>query len=183
DVDQPLGESFGVRLNGVYEDGDSFRHHVDLKRYGINPTAAVLIGPDTRVDLSYEYFHDRRTADRGVPADGDEPIRGHTRTFFGDPDISFARADVNLATFAIEHRFAEGLTLRNRTMFGDYDKFYQNVFANSFNPVTGLVRLQGYNNRNDRRNLFSQTDLIWENRLAGIDQTILVGFEVGREKS
>ena len=68
-------------------------------------------------------------------------------------------------------------------MFGDYDKFYQNVFANSFNAGTGLVTMQGYNNRNDRKNLFSQTDLIWENHLAGIDQTLLFGFEVGREKS
>jgi len=31
--------------------------------------------------------------------------------------------------------------------------------------------------------MFSQTDLIWETRLAGIDQTLLFGFEVGREKS
>jgi len=183
DVDQPLGSNFGVRINGVYEDGDSFRHHVDLKRYGINPTAALELGPDTRIDLSYEYFHDRRTADRGVPADGDEPVRGHTKTFFGDPGLSFARANVNLATFAIEHRLSEGLTLKNRTMFGDYDKFYQNVFANSFNPGTGIVTLAGYNNRNDRQNLFSQTDLTWEGRLAGIDQTLLLGFEVGREKS
>jgi len=183
DVDQLLGDNFGVRINGLYEDGVSFRHHVDLKRYGINPTAALLVGPDTRIDLSYEYFHDRRTADRGVPADGDEPLRGFNRTFFGDPDISFARANVNVATLAVEHRFAEGLTLRNRTSFGDYKKFYQNVFANRFDDATGLVALAGYNNRNDRTNLFSQTDLIWENRLAGIDQTLLFGFEAGREKS
>jgi len=183
DVDQPLGSNVGVRLNGVYEDGDSFRHHVDLKRYGLNPTAAVELGPDTRIDLSYEYFHDRRTADRGVPANGDEPIRGHTTTFFGDPGLSFARADVNLATFAVEHRFGDSLTLKNRTMVGDYDKFYQNVFANSFNPASGIVTLAGYNNRNDRRTAFSQTDLIWESRLGGIDHTLLLGFEVGREKS
>ena len=183
DVDQPFGDNFWVRLNAMYEDGDSFRRHVDLKRYGINPTAALLIGPDTRVDFGYEYFHDRRTADRGVPANGDEPLKGFSRTFFGDPDISFARVNANVATLAVEHRFAEGLTLRNRTMFGDYKKFYQNVFANSFNPATDLVALAGYNNLNNRRNLFSQTDLIWENRLAGIDQTLLFGFEVGREKS
>jgi catecholate siderophore receptor len=188
DVDQPLGDALGLRLNAMYEDGDSFRRHVDLKRYGINPTAAVLIGPDTRIDFGYEYFHDRRTADRGVPADGDEPIKGFTKTFFGDPDVSFARVNANVATLAVEHRFAEGLTLRNRTMFGDYKKFYQNVFANSavLTPTATLperVRLAGYNNRNNRRNLFSQTDLIWENRLGGIDQTLLFGFEVGREKS
>ena len=112
DVDQPLGAGSGVRLNAVYEDGDSFRHHVDLKRYGINPTAAILAGPDTRIDLSYEYFHDRRTADRGVPANGDEPLKGFARTFFGDPDDSFAKADVNIASVAVEHSFGEGLTLK-----------------------------------------------------------------------
>jgi catecholate siderophore receptor len=183
DVDQPLSSTLGVRLNGFYEDSDSFRHHVELKRYGINPTIALLAGPDTRIDLSYEHFHDRRTADRGVPAKGDEPLRGFTRTFFGDPGKSFSKADVNVATFALEHRFSEGLTLRNRTTFGDYQKFYQNIFPSGFNAATGQVTLAGYNNRNNRRNLFSQTDLVWENRLAGIDQTLLFGFELGRERS
>jgi catecholate siderophore receptor len=188
DLDQPLSGAIGLRLNGVYENSDSFRRHVDLKRYGINPTAALLVGPDTRIDLSYEYFHDSRTADRGVPSRGDEPVKGFTRTFFGDPHISYSKADVNLASLAIEHDFGSGLTLKNRTMFGDYDKFYQNVFANSavLAPTAALperVKLGAYNNRNDRQNLFSQTDLVWENRLAGVNHTILFGFEVGREKS
>jgi len=183
DLDQPLSGTLGVRLNGLYENSDSFRHHVDLERYGINPTGALQVGPDTRVDLSYEYFHDRRTADRGVPANGNEPVRSHTRDFFGDPGQSFARANVSVATLAVEHHFAEGLTLKNRTLLGDYDKFYQNIFAGSFNAATGLVALSGYNNRNDRKNLFSQTDLVWENRLGGLDQTLLLGFELGHEKS
>ena len=173
----------GIRVNGMYEDSDSFRRHVDLKRYGINPTAALLVGPDTRIDLSYEYFHDRRTADRGVPADGDEPLRGFTRTFFGDPDNSFAKANVNVATLAVEHEFGDGLTLRNRTMFGDYDKFYQNIY-----PGRLRCRRPGHGRRSagattiatTAQNLFSQTDLVWENRLGGIDQTLLFGFEVGR---
>ncbi|HEX4761272.1 MAG TPA: TonB-dependent siderophore receptor [Sphingomicrobium sp.] len=183
DLDQPLAGGVGLRLNGMYEDGDSFRRHVDLKRYGINPTVGVLVGPNTRLDFSYEHFHDRRTTDRGVPADGNEPLEGHDRTFFGDPGESFAKANVDVATVALEHHFREGLTLRNRTVLGDYDKFYQNIFGTAFNPNTDLVTLDAYNSVNDRKNLFSQTDLVWENRLAGIDQTLLFGFEVGRQKS
>jgi catecholate siderophore receptor len=188
DVDQLFGSAFGVRLNVLYEDGENFRHHVDLKRYGINPTVAFLASPDTRIDLSYEHFHDRRTADRGVPSKGDEPLKGFRRSFFGDPDDSYSKADVDLASFAVEHRFGEGLTLRNRTLFGSYDKFYQNIFANSAvlaatATLPERVRLGAYNNRNNRRNLFSQTDLVWENRFGGVDQTLLFGFEVGREKS
>ncbi|HVU31625.1 MAG TPA: TonB-dependent receptor, partial [Sphingomicrobium sp.] len=137
----------------------------------------------TRIDLSYEHFYDRRTADRGIPADGDEPIRGFTRTFFGDPSISFARANVDLATLGLEHDFGGGLKLRNHTMLGDYRKFYQNVYGNGFNRATGLVTLAGYNNRNDRKNIFSQTDLVFDNRLGGIDQTLLLGFEIGHEHS
>ena len=182
DVDQALSGTVGARLNAMYEGGRSFRNHVELHRYGINPTAAIVSG-NTRIDLSYEHFHDRRTADRGVPADGDEPIRGFTRTFFGDPDVSFARADVDLATIAVEHDFGGGLKLKNHTLFGDYSKFYQNVYPRGFDAATRLVTLGAYNNATDRTTLFSQTDLVWENRLAGIDQTLLLGFELGREKS
>ncbi|HET7605374.1 MAG TPA: TonB-dependent siderophore receptor [Sphingomicrobium sp.] len=182
DVDQPLSQTVGVRLNAMYEGGGSFRNHVDLHRYGINPTAAVVSG-STRIDLSYEHFHDRRTADRGVPADGDEPIRGHTRTFFGDPDVSLARANVDIGTLIVSHDFGGGLTLRNHTLLGDYSKFYQNVYPRGFSAMTGLVTLGAYNNATDRTNLFSQTDLVWDNRLGGVDQTLLVGFELGRERS
>src|SRR4051794_13891159 len=181
-VDQPLGKTAGLRLDAMYERGASFRDHVDLHRYGVNPKVAIVSG-STRIDLAYEHLHDRRTADRGVPADGGRPIRGFTRTFFGDPHISYAKADVDLGTIALEHDFGGGLKFRNHTLFGDYGKFYQNVYSSGFNPATGLVSLAGYNNRNDRRNLFSQTDLVWENRLGGVNQTLLLGFEVGRQNS
>ncbi|HEX6411206.1 MAG TPA: TonB-dependent siderophore receptor [Sphingomicrobium sp.] len=183
DFDQGLGQGVGFRLTGLYENADSFRRHVDLKRYGVNPTFGFQAGANTRIDVGYEYFHDRRTADRGVPAVGSRPLKGFDKTFFGDPDDSYAKVNANIGTLAIEHEFADGLTLRNRTLFGDYDKFYQNVFPNSLNSATGVVTLGAYNSRNDRRNLFSQTDVVWESRLGGIDQTLLFGFEVGRQKS
>ncbi len=183
DIDQPLSNRVGLRVNGMYEDGESFRRHVELERYGINPTLGVLTGPKTRVDLGYEYFHDRRTTDRGVPAFNDEPLDGFDSTFFGDPDDSFAKADVHLANLVIEHELAAGVTLRNRTLAGDYDKFYQNIYPSNLDEATSEVVLGAYNSRNDRTNLFTQTDLIWENRLAGIDQTLLLGFELGRQKS
>jgi hypothetical protein len=87
-----------------------------------------------------------------------------------------------LGTFALEHRFGEGLSLRNRTQYGDYDKAYQNVYPNSA-VTNGELRLAAYRDTTRRRNLFSQTDLVWENRLGGVDQTLLLGFELGRQRS
>lgn len=178
DVDQPLGRGLGLRVNGVYENGASFRKQVDLERYAINPVLGIMAGPDTRIDLSYEYLRDRRTADRGLPSLNGKPLEGFDSTFFGDPDKSFTTADVHIATIALEHDFGGGLTLRNRTLAADYDKFYQNIYPSG--PVSsGNVALAAYKDTTNRRNLFSQTDLIWANRLGGIDQTLLVGFELG----
>ena len=182
DLDQRLSGSAGVRINGLYENGDSFRRHVGLERYGINPTAGIVVGGATRIDVGYEYFHDRRTTDRGVPSIAGEPLEDHDKTFFGDPGQSFAKADVNIARFGLEHEFAPGVTLRNKTVYGHYDKFYQNVFPNGA-VSNGQVVLGAYNSQNDRRNLFSQTDLVWEGRLGPVDHTLLFGFELGRQKS
>ena len=96
---------------------------------------------------------------------------------------SFARAKVDIATLGVEQELASGLTLRNHTLLGRYRKFYQNVYPTAYDEGTGLVTLGAYNNRNDRDNLFSQTDLVWKNRLGGVDQTLLLGFEIGRQKS
>jgi catecholate siderophore receptor len=182
DLNQPLGETFGVRLNAVYEDGESFRRGVGLERYGVNPTAALDLG-DTRIDLSYEYFRDRRVADRGVPANFDRPLEGVDRTFFGDPDQSFSKVDVHIGSLAVEHSFSDALTLRNRTSWGDYDKFYQNVYPTDLVEATGQVRLAAYNDATRRENLISQTDLVWKNRLLGLDQTLLLGFELARQET
>ncbi len=172
DVDQPLGSAVGLRVNGMYEDGDSFRRHVDLERYAINPTLGAQLGPATRLDVGFEYLRDRRTADRGVPSFAGEPVDGFDRTFFGDPDKSFSRAKVNIASLGGEHRFSDALTLRNRTLLGDYDKFYQNIYPNAAvtdrdgtGPQPLSVRLAAYNDTTKRRNLLSQTDLIWNARL------------------
>ncbi|HEV2079479.1 MAG TPA: TonB-dependent siderophore receptor [Allosphingosinicella sp.] len=181
DVDQPLTGSAGLRVNSVYEKGESFRRGVELERYAVNPTVGIEAGPNTRVDLSYEYLRDRRTADRGVPSFQGRPLEGADRTFFGDPEDSFSRANVHLGTFGIEHQLGQGMSLRNRTQYGDYDKFYQNIYPNGAAGPNG-VRLSAYNDTTRRKNLFSQTDLVWENRLAGIDQTLLVGFELGRQE-
>ncbi len=188
DLDQSIGQDFGFRVNALYEDANSFRRHVDLKRYGVNPTFAFRPTEGTRIDIGYEYFHDRRTADRGVPSDSGQPLEGFDRTFFGDPDDSYAKADVNVVRFGVEHELADGLTIKNHTLFGDYDKFYQNIFAGgpelaATATLPERFRPGAYNNGSTRQNLFSQTDLVWENRLGGVDQTLLFGFEVGRQKS
>src|SRR4029450_5090354 len=68
DFDQPLNDKIAFRLNGMYENSDSFRDFVNLERYGIAPALTIAATKATRISLDYEHFHDDRVADRGIPS-------------------------------------------------------------------------------------------------------------------
>lgn len=183
DLDFAIGDGLFGRLNNVYERGETFRDGVDLRRYGVNPTLGWAPGEATRIDLGLEYFDDRRTVDRGVPSFGGRPILGHRDTFFGDPDQSRSRFDARTASLLVEHRFSPELTLRNRSLVGDYDKFYTNIFPGAVNAAGTAVSLSAYNNLTKRQNLFNQTDLVWRRGVGEAEVTLLAGGELGRQRT
>src|SRR6187549_3837932 len=45
DVGDRVSDSVFFRLNGMFEDSGTYRDYVDLQRWGINPTATILLGP------------------------------------------------------------------------------------------------------------------------------------------
>ena len=182
DWNQPINDQFAVRLNGVYEDAESFRDFVDLERYAANPTLTFAPSDDTRVTFGYEYLRDYRTADRGITSFQGRPAQVDLETFYGNPDLSYVKAVANIATATIEHR-AGAFNIRNRTMFGDYDRFYQNFVPGAANADATLVTLTSYNNATQRQNIFSQTDVTYAAQLGGMRHTFLGGVEVGRQQT
>lgn len=182
DLGHNFGDRFAFRVNGLYENSNSFRHDVNLERYGVAPSVTVKLAPTTLLRAGYEYFDDHRTVDRGIPAYGSRPAPAHRSTFFGDPRDSYATAGVHIGSASIEHQFGAWL-LRNSTLAGDYDKFYQNVFPGAANAALTLVNISGYNNHTARRNLFNQTDLSGAWQTGRLRHTILVGSEFGRQRT
>lgn len=180
DIDEPLGDKVAFRLNGVYEDSGSFRDQVDLKRYGVAPSLTFATGEATTVTLGYENFHDRRVADRGISSYRGAPADVAISTYYGNPDDSRVRAAVNLLSATVEHR-AGGLTIRNKTFFGDYDRSYQNYVPGAVTADKSLVTLTAYNNATKRQNLFNQTDLTYGLVTGSVKHTLLGGIEVGQQ--
>ena len=192
DVSQPINDMIAARLNGMFEQSDSFRDSVDLKRWGINPTVTLLPTDKTKIVLSGEYFYDRRVVDRGIPSFGrinnvvnsGRPANTGRSTFFGNPDDSHAQVDAWSFNSLIEHSFDNNIKLRNRTRYADYDKFYQNVHAGdqaTAEDATGTVNLSAYNNTTRRKNLFTQTDLLFKLNTWGVKHEFMTGVEYGHQ--
>ncbi len=190
DFGDALSDTVAFRVNGVYEDSESYRDDVTLERYGINPTMTFVAGENTTVTAGVEYFHDERTADRGVSSFQGRPLDTRRGEFFGDPDQSPVEATVKMANLFVEHYFNDDFVLHNRTRYGDYDKFYQNVFPGAVNTAAvgddapgTLVSIAAYNNATQRQNFFNQTDLNFTLTTGAVTHKFLAGVELGRQET
>jgi catecholate siderophore receptor len=180
DLGHAFNNQVAFRLNGVYEDSDSFRDSVNLERYGVSPTFTFLATDKTKITLGYEYLHDGRTADRGITSFQGRPANVDIATFYGNPNDSHVRADVNLASATVERR-SGAVTIRNHTLLGDYDRGYQNYVPGAVTPNKSQVALTAYNNATDRLNVFNQTDFTYGVSTGAIRHTLLAGAEFGRQ--
>ena len=189
DLNQPLAAGISARLNGFYEDGANHRQVYDLERYAINPTLGFDLGGGSGAGgtliLGYEYARDSRIVDRGVPSFAGRPVSGFRDTFFGDAEINRSDFEAHIGSLAADYALTDTLTVRNRTRYGDYDKYYANVFpATAVTALTGgSFGIEAYNDGIQRQNLLSQTDLVWKVTTGGIGHVILAGVELGRQTS
>ena len=182
-----INDRVAVRVTGLYEDSESYRDGFELERYGVNPTFALRLGENSQLRLGYEYYTYDRVADRGVPSFEGRPVDTDESTFFGDPTRSPTDATVNIATMVFDHEFAGGASLRNRTLYGDYDKFYQNVYPGGAATVDEagvfVAPISAYNNAQQRENLFNQTDLLFSLATGAVEHELLAGVELGRQET
>jgi catecholate siderophore receptor len=180
DVGGGLTSSVAGRVNVVSEDSDSYRDGVSVRRNGISPTLTLKPSDRTKVVLSAEYFNDLRVTDRGIPSQNGKPFKTDESTFFGNAEQSPTETTVRTVGMAIEHKFKNGVMLSNKTRYADYDKYYQNVYANG--SVSGnMVALAAYHDDTQRQNVFNQTDLLVRATTGTIKHDLLLGTEFGRQ--
>jgi catecholate siderophore receptor len=179
DVNQPLAEGVGARLNATYESFDNARDFVHGHFVGISPTVSADIGARTRVTAFYTHDVDRRVTDRGLPSLAGRPLTGYDRTFFGDPAFNRARTDADIARLRLDHAFSDNLAFNLTGEFADYDLFYANAVPASATATTAT--LSGYTSGTGRQNRIVQGNLVWQGATGPLRHTLLAGFEAGRQ--
>jgi catecholate siderophore receptor len=180
DFDQPFGEKIALRMNGVYENSDSFRKFVNLERYGVSPTLTLLTGERSKLVFAYEHFRDYRVSDRGISSYQGRPADVAYSTYYGNPADASVRAVVNLGSATWEQQSGR-VNIRNRTLFGGYDRGYSNFVPGAVTADKSQVALTAYNNATARLNLFNQTDVTYSVNTGAVRHTLLTGAEAGRQ--
>ena len=185
DLNQPLSQTVGARINGTYEEFANHRQDFEGRFIGVNPALAFAPDDATRIDLSYNYDDDRRTADRGVPSLGgplpvNRPLEGYRDTFFGRTDVNIAKVQAHIAEVRVQHQLADGLTLNVSGQYSHTDKYYANIYAAAaVNPVSQTVALGAYDNAVVRGSWIGQAGLTWQGKTGPIGHTLIAGIEAG----
>lgn len=189
DLNAPLGDKAAVRLNATFEKMESDRRFVDGERYAWNPYLAVDLSEDWKLGLSYEYVNDDRVPDRGVPSiataagQPNTPVRGYDRLFFGVPGVNRTTLEAHIAKLRLDGQLADNLKFTSTLLYGDYDKLYVNVYANSAVTAANTVALDAYSDPTKRENLIGQANLIWDIETGALEHKLLFGVEYGDQKT
>jgi catecholate siderophore receptor len=191
DANASLGGGVAARINGFYERLDNHRDAFGGDRYAVNPVIGAEMG-NVRAQLGYEYIHDERVVDRGIPSafagtltTPAGPVAGFRDAFFGVRDTNESSLDAHIVTTRLEIDAGGGLILSAQGLFADYDKIYSNAFATgpvrvaTSGPLTGqnVVAIAAYRDPTQRRTGIGQVNAVWTGRALGIDHVLLIGGE------
>jgi catecholate siderophore receptor len=183
DANGALGSASALRLNAFYEALDNHRDAFGGNRLGVNPVFGFDIDGRTRVQIGYEYVHDARGVDRGIPSVGTGtigapvgPLTGYRDIFFGARIANRAKFDAHMVRFRSETDLAEGLTLSTQALFADTDKIYSNAYP-ATSVAAGSVGIEAYRDVTKRQSMVGQTNLEWRVSTGAIKHIVLIGAE------
>jgi len=180
-ISEPWG---GFRINAFYEPLDNHRDFYDGDRFGVNPTFTVLLGSDTRLDVSYEYNNHDEFIDRGIPTgSGERPVASLRDIVYGDPNQNFSTLEAHTIRATVTHDFSNRWQGRATAFYGYYDKTYQNFYTSGYDQPTNIITLDGYLDNTWRQNFVLSGDLVGQFETGSVGHTVLIGAEYINQSS
>ena len=204
DAGQAVNQNVAVRFNAMYENSDTFRDFGHFERYGFNPTVTLLPSDDTKIKLSYEFYHDFRLADRGNPSQGlagrrdalqsDRAVCAERRPLdiLRQPDLqqrqgrSADRHGRDRARFRQRPDCEERIDLcrlqpRIPERLSGRHRRTGSAGGGAVTPDQTKVSLNAYQNYTPRENAFNQTDFVYKTATGPVLHTVAFGTEFGRQ--
>ncbi|GLU34759.1 TonB-dependent siderophore receptor [Trinickia caryophylli] len=184
DLNTSMGtDAVRARVTGAVEDSGGFRNDYFLRRQAVAPSLRFNFSADTKLTLEFDYLHDRRIADQGVPSYHGRPANVPIETRYGSANAADGNVEstVSGATGMFDHRFNDKWSFHSAVRTYEYTLGRNNyVTVKSVNdgPVPTVTLNVNQRNREDRGTLW-QNELTQKAVTFGIEHTLLYGVEFG----
>lgn len=107
DYTHPLTNRLSVRVNGAYEEGDSYRDTVHTKKLFLTPSVLWNVTDNTSLSYEFEYAHQEIPFDRGIPIFQNDFSRLPPSRYLGEPGDGPFRINVRGHQFQLQHNFSD----------------------------------------------------------------------------
>lgn len=178
-------DRFGMRLNAMYQESDSYRDDKDNEALAVNPAFTWLLGSSTSLNLNLEFVHTEYQPDSGLPLvdQGSEIANVHRTTSYQSP-FDRSEQDISRIQVDVETRLSDSWTLRNKTFYRDLDwqsngTLFNGVFPSFF---TGRPEVSRSLTILDDNQTFigNQIEAVWSHKGDRVEHRLLTGLEVAR---
>ena len=117
----PLSKSIAFRINGSYENSESFRDVVKNERLYINPSLLFVINPKTQITVQGDYLSADWTPDFGTGIIGKQILDLPRNTFYGSLWSNGTTKSASASTL-VNHNFNDNWKLNFNASFQNYDR-------------------------------------------------------------
>ena len=177
DTNVTVNSNAAVRLNYYEENLENHRDFYYGDNSGFNPTFKFNLGDNTAVNLSYETLDHDRYIDRGIPSVGGTPVSSLADTTFGSQNDNLSTLDAENIRLTVDHKLNDSSKIRFNYTDNEYNKMYQNLYADSYDATADTVTLAGYRDTTDRSSEIMSLDFISEKEVGGFFHKFVFGYE------
>ncbi|GAA4080862.1 TonB-dependent siderophore receptor [Flavobacterium cheonanense] len=120
----PLNKNIAYRINGSYENSESFRDVVKKERFYINPSLLFAVNKKTEILLQGDYLHDDWTPDFGTVIIG-KKIIDLPRDLYLGATWSTGQTKQTTVSALFKHEFNSNWKLNFNSSFQDYTRTFK----------------------------------------------------------
>lgn len=179
DSNKVVTSDMGIRFNGLYSEADTpDRSPAGERRIGALISGVYQPARNTVLSADYYFFRGDDRTDTGYALDRSSG-EFNKYDYVGQNDLDFQHSEADIFTFKVEHNFGRGVTLENKTRYGQTVNEYvvsaydgRGFFQNNLRSFTGWQE-------NDY--LGNQTNLVIDKDLFGKRNSIVAGVEFAKE--
>jgi len=180
DLYGPIDDKFAFRIIGTGEKAESFRDHVESKRFYINPSILYKASENTDVLFQADYLSSNYTPDFGVGSVNSQIVDFGRNKFLNTP-WAYNKTNTTTMQLNANHRFNDSWKINVVASYQSYDRNYygaERIQANT----SGVASRNLSRAKTQEYTYNQQVNLTGQFQFLGIKNTLLVGVDADQSR-
>ncbi|MEJ7735947.1 MAG: TonB-dependent receptor [Chitinophagaceae bacterium] len=179
DIYGPINSKVAYRVNGSYENSESFRNGVSSERFYVNPSLLFKLSKHVELLVQADYLKHKFTPDFGIGSLDNVNIAPLSRSTFLGASWSKANTRQTTASALLKHRLGENWQINYSASYQQYKRDYYSTERIQASADGTWARPLGRTNTAEDY-VIGQVDVTGKFKTGILEHTLLTGVDADR---